>query len=69
MMCEKHQAQYDKWLDYKPTRTVTLAYSSAYDSTTKGMVDRSRGKANETYALIRTQRAAIKKLCEERCNV
>lgn len=59
-LCEEHAAQYDRWLDYRTKPRPVLA---AVDNSVRGAIERRRANAEDTYALIRRQLAAIVRDC------
>lgn len=61
-LCAEHAAAYDRWLDYRPQPRPVLV---SVDNSVRGVLDRRRSLAEDTYALIRQQCAAIVRACAD----
>jgi hypothetical protein len=64
-LCDACKAQSDAWLDYRITKPVKIASGAAYDDTLAGVADARKARFEEWRSTIRSQQAAIKRICEE----
>lgn len=62
VMCAPCADAWSRWLDYRPPIQPTLV---SIDNSVRGVTERRKARAEETYALIRRQCDSIRKNCAE----
>jgi hypothetical protein len=62
-LCERCQAEWMAWLDYREPLVPRLILHAGYDGTAKGMLDNQRAAFERWRCTVRGQQELIERIC------